>query len=82
MSTPIVPNDTLIAALYVAAFNRAPDIDGLHYWENQFAVNPITDLTDWQEVFTINQLLVNSTHSSDQLSICTTNLPLCVGFSG
>ncbi len=36
---PIPTNRQIISALYVATFNRAPDDEGLTFWESQFTTN-------------------------------------------
>ncbi|MDD5319225.1 MAG: DUF4214 domain-containing protein [Methylococcales bacterium] len=36
---PIPTNRQIISALYVATFDRAPDDEGLTYWESQFTTN-------------------------------------------
>lgn len=36
---PTVTNKQTISAMYVAVFNRAPDAEGLGFWENVFAAN-------------------------------------------
>lgn len=60
---PTVSNPVKISALYAAFFNRAPDAEGLAYWEAKF--NEGQDLSDISAGFVQHEVFVSTYGSLD-----------------